>query len=202
MNEFFDGLTFFAILIWGFCFTTAALLLIVWLSMKIMTWVTDQRIRIDEHRSRMAMAEAELYRYQLDSGHVVVQPSQLHIPRAALMDTTESQFALAAAHLDAQRTHAPAPHTIHYAPQQTYQNDTPGASVVHPEALLPPPGDFWALFHSDKLPENGFLLGYNLEDNQPVTADWRKLYSALIGGQSGSGKSTLIRSILAQSALQ
>ena len=45
-------------------------------------------------------------------------------------------------------------------------------------------------------------MGYGLDDNQPVIADWRKLYSALIGGQSGSGKSTLVRCILAQAALQ
>jgi hypothetical protein len=46
------------------------------------------------------------------------------------------------------------------------------------------------------------LLGYSLDDGQPILADWRNLYSVLIGGQSGAGKSTLIRSILAQSALQ
>lgn len=45
-------------------------------------------------------------------------------------------------------------------------------------------------------------MGYGLDDGKPVTATWRQLYSALIGGLPGTGKSTLIRLILAQAALQ
>jgi hypothetical protein len=62
--------------------------------------------------------------------------------------------------------------------------------------------DFWQLYHAGKLPEHGFLMGFDPSTGAAITADWRQLYSALVGGSSGSGKSTLIRNILAQSALQ
>lgn len=58
------------------------------------------------------------------------------------------------------------------------------------------------LWKSHQLPSNGFLMGYDLDTNEPINADWKQLYSALLGGKSGAGKSTLIRSVLAQSALQ
>lgn len=74
------------------------------------------------------------------------------------------------------------------------------AVQVQPAQLTVAPQSFWELYQANKLPSHGFLMGY--EDGQEITADWKDLYSALVGGQSGSGKSTLIRSILAQSALQ
>jgi len=83
------------------------------------------------------------------------------------------------------------------------------------ERLLPPPVEteitvaapfapqtFWQLYQGRQLPSQGFLMGYSLEDRQPITAGWEDLYSTLVGGKSRMGKSTLIRSILAQSALQ
>lgn len=91
-------------------------------------------------------------------------------------------------------------HTFNYQPSQTL-NGADGQTMT--AAATATPGTFWQLYQSGALPERGFLMGYSLdEDGGAITADWRKLYSALIGGQSGSGKSTLIRGILAQSALQ
>jgi hypothetical protein len=93
------------------------------------------------------------------------------------------------------------PQTLTYAPHLRYNNDVQGAlAEATPPALAVK--DFWTLFTGGHLPEQGFLLGYSLDNGQPVLADWRNLYSVLVGGQSGAGKSTLIRNILAQSALQ
>lgn len=91
----------------------------------------------------------------------------------------------------------------HYQPQQENTYNGADGQAMTTAAAAVTPGTFWQLYQSGALPDNGFLMGYSLdEDGQEVTADWRKLYSALIGGQSNSGKSTLIRGILAQSALQ
>lgn len=60
---------------------------------------------------------------------------------------------------------------------------------------------FTELYKAKQLPSEGFLLGYD-SDNNPVVADWKKLYSTLIGGLSNTGKSTLVRSILTQASNQ
>lgn len=94
--------------------------------------------------------------------------------------------------------------TFHYSPEST-QTITGADGQTMAAAAVATPGTFWQLYQAGKLPGKGFLMGYSLDEDgegEEITADWRKLYSALIGGQSGSGKSTLIRSILAQSALQ
>lgn len=103
--------------------------------------------------------------------------------------------------LDAHTAKATAvPSHINYAPRFTGSGAE--AETLEQVAQAFQPETFWQLWQANKLPSQGFLMGFNLEDGEPVTADWGKLYSALIGGQSGSGKSTLIRSILAQSAIQ
>ena len=119
--------------------------------------------------------------------------------------TTEAAFQIAIAYIDAQRTHAPVPHTLSrtYAPhikndKFALVEDAPAQLEQH--ALVAQ--NFFELYQSDQLPKDKFLIGFDLEDEQPVIAGWNHLYSALIGGQSGSGKSTLIRNVLAQSALQ
>ena len=116
--------------------------------------------------------------------------------------TTQAAFQIALAYIDAQRTHAPTPTHLTYAPHIKGSD----AHQVEPAGLLEAPlfkvADFFQLYQSDQLPKDKFLLGYDLTDHQPVYVTWLQLYSALIGGQSGSGKSTLIRNILAQSALQ
>lgn len=92
--------------------------------------------------------------------------------------------------------------TFNYQPssQQTL-NGADGQTMA--AAATTEPGTFWQLYQAGQLPQRGFLMGYSLdEEGQEVTADWKELYSSLVGGKSGAGKSTLIRSILAQSALQ
>lgn len=88
----------------------------------------------------------------------------------------------------------------HYHNQPTVNGADPAALQMTVAANAPM--SFSQLYSAGQLPATGFLMGYDVATNEPVTADWKKLYSALIGGQSGSGKSTLIRSILAQAALQ
>lgn len=115
----------------------------------------------------------------------------------------EQALALLASYLLNGRPTPNVPHSISYAPHMAYRNDV-NAIDQNAHALAPTvqPSDFWQLYSAGALPTNGFLMGYDLQNGQAVTADWKQLYSALIGGASGSGKSTLIRSILAQSALQ
>lgn len=101
--------------------------------------------------------------------------------------------------LDIHHTKATAVPT-HYSPRHTNTDVEP--ETIEQIAATFQPESFWQLWQAGKLPSNGFLMGYSLEDGEQITATWQDLYSALVGGQSGSGKSTLIRSILAQSAVQ
>lgn len=151
-------------------------------------------------------AAIETARIRADAKLVVTTPGMIKMERAQLTLTIREQMQLALAQIEAGRTHAPVPSTLHYsvqyAPPALPDDARHGAHLVEPARLAAPPPDFWSLFNGGDLPRAGFLMGYDLQDGHAVTTDWRKLYSALIGGQSGSGKSTLVRSILAQSALQ
>lgn len=124
---------------------------------------------------------------------------RLPVPASLLRTPVGAQVALAqnVASFTSNLTH------YHNAPSWSNSSNLTGADGEAMASAIASPGTFWQLYQSGALPDNGFLMGYSLdEDGQEVTADWRKLYSALIGGQSGSGKSTLIRGVLAQSALQ
>lgn len=115
----------------------------------------------------------------------------------------EQVLALLASYLLNGRPMPNVPHSISYAPHMAYRNDVNGIGQDSPiVAPTVQPSDFWQLYSAGALPAHGFLMGYNLDDGKAITAEWKQLYSALIGGASGSGKSTLIRNILAQSALQ
>lgn len=107
------------------------------------------------------------------------------------------------AFIESQRTHAPVPHSLTYAPH--IKNDK-GLTVAEPAGLLEAPivqpKDFFQLYEAGSLPSNKLLIGFDMEDNTPVITSWDNLYSCLIGGLSGMGKSTLICNLLAQSALQ
>jgi hypothetical protein len=93
--------------------------------------------------------------------------------------------------------------TFNYSPQHSQTLNGADGQAMTTAIATNAPGTFWQLYQGGQLPRKGFLMGYTLDDNsEPITADWRDLYSALIGGKSGTGKSTLIRSILAQSAMQ
>ncbi|MEO8270349.1 MAG: type IV secretory system conjugative DNA transfer family protein [Aureliella sp.] len=120
--------------------------------------------------------------------------------------TTEMTLQLAHALIDAQRTHAPVPHTLSrtYAPHIKQEK----FAVVEDEpALLEAahvvPKDFLQLYQAGELPSNQLSLGFDMDaDMSQVNVGWESLYNCLIGGLSGMGKSTFIRSILAQSAMQ
>lgn len=202
----------FADMFWFLAFIVAPILVGIGLTVLLGRAALDlfRRYMLAQEDIRERQLETARKGYHIDL--VEMRADRGQVPRAMLDQPAlvEQQFALMAAHVDAQRTHAPVPHSLtyspSYAPHQAYRNDVQalGGDVSPTLTALsaPPPADFWTLYHQDKLPAQGFLMGYGLDNNQPVIADWRKLYSALVGGQSGSGKSTLIRCILAQAALQ
>lgn len=114
------------------------------------------------------------------------------------------QLHLISQEIDTRRPVQPVPQSLSYAPHFARVDaptkvDLDGES---PQLAVATNSNFWSLWTAGELPDNGFLMGHNLSDGAPVYADWKKLYSALIGGQSGSGKSTLIRNVLTQSAIQ
>jgi hypothetical protein len=175
--------TFILIVFVGFLFF--ALLIVVPVALiGAWAWRWWQRSRIDADRRAEFIAPDE-------HGRLPVPASLLRQPAFAnrAMDVHAASYMAGL-------------HTFNYAPQHSQTlNGADGQTMT--AAATATPGTFWQLYQSGALPDNGFLMGYSLdEDGEQVTADWRKLYSALIGGQSGSGKSTLIRGILAQSALQ
>lgn len=194
-------------------------IVLVWGVVALCGWLVRQR-----RKNAMHAAEVELVRAQADqvnaesqriraeavavatasnhSAQFVMGAGDIPFPVQALQqaEVVQSLLVLMAQRIDSQKTFAPVPSSLHWS----VKNDGSQAVAALPgpvSAVVAVPS-FSELWRGGQLPPNGFLLGYSLEDNSPVHADWRKLYSALIGGQSGSGKSTLIRNILAQSALQ
>ncbi len=162
-------------------------------------WYTSYRMEREIHEVALAKAQLDLALVQPDANGLLPVARQLLASGAV----TNQVLMLAAQHVANHAPVQPVPQTITYSPHIAYKNDVNATSQA--AAVLPAnvqPNDFWSLYSGGKLPSSGFLMGYNLEDGQPVLADWKQLYSALIGGQSGSGKSTLIRNVLAQSALQ
>jgi energy-coupling factor transporter ATP-binding protein EcfA2 len=129
----------------------------------------------------------------------------LPVPRSEVRSVgwMEERLALMERHIQTQMPVQNVPHT--YAPKfATDREQRFIERTDHP--LLPvttqPALDFYSLWNTGKLPFNKFLLGFRLDNNEPIYADWEMLYSSLVGGESGSGKSTLLRLILAQSILQ
>lgn len=169
-------------------------------------WIEIESNRIDMLAKR---ANVKIALDQNDLSTQVIRPDEtglLPVSRKMLDSgmTTEAALQIAMAYIEAQRTHAPVPHTLSrtYAPHIKQDK----VAVAEPLALLEAPEmtpkDFFQLYQAGELPGDKFLIGYDLEDGQPVFVTWFDLYSCLIGGKSGTGKSTLIRSILAQSAMQ
>lgn len=150
------------------------------------------------------MRQVELSRARLDL--LLVQPradGMLPVPRDLLAGGafTQQALMLAAQHIANQAPLQPVPHSISYAPHVLGKNDV-APMLLEDKAAMVPAKSFLELFNAGMLPPDKFLMGFDIADGQAVYANWKQLYSALIGGQSGSGKSTLIRSVLAQSALQ
>lgn len=199
-------------------FALVGLVLAIWLALRLVVWATERRQQLDfdraMHREEVQAATlenqkkaVELEKQKADIALVAVDPTRPMLDRAGLEAGGYSQamLLLAAKYLETLQPVQPVPTTLHYAPH--YARITEQTTAALPLPTVPqleakPAGDFWQLYTGGLLPDKGFLMGYSLEDGKPVTATWKDLYSALIGGQSGSGKSTLIRSVLAQSALQ
>lgn len=213
MNEFVDTFGYLSMLCLRGVGVLAGVLLAAWLVPKFARLIYELQQKQELHQVKLQAAavaleqqRAEVARYVLDHGVIRARPNELVIPREMLAETVAGQMRLVLAQIEAQRAPDAVPTTIHYAPHYA-RVDAPAAAAIEahddaPGVASVAPPDFWSLYHTGALPASGFLMGFDLDDRHPVTADWRKLYSALIGGQSGSGKSTLVRSILAQSALQ
>lgn len=169
-------------------------------------WIEIESNRIDMLAKRaqvkMALDESDLKTQVIQLDTNGLPPISRKMIDSGL--TTEAALQIARAYIESNRTYAPTPTHLTYAPH--IKQDKRFDVVEEEPGLLEAPifkvADFFQLYQSDQLPKNKLLMGYDLENEQPIEADWNSLYSALIGGYSGSGKSTLIRGILAQSALQ
>lgn len=169
-------------------------------------WIEIESNRIDMLAKRASVKMA-LDESDLKTQVVALDKNGLPPISRKMLDsgmTTEAALQIAMAYIDAQRTHAPVPHTLSrtYAPHIKQDK----LAVAEPAALLESPAmipsDFFQLYEAGSLPSNKLLIGFDMDDGQPVNVGWSSLYSCLIGGLSGMGKSTLIRNLLAQSALQ
>lgn len=166
---------------------------------------------LDVEAKRANVQEAWAKAHEATENVMLVAPSNngaLPISRKLLESgqIVDAQLTLVAQDIDTRKPVQPQPNvpsSIHYAPHYARIIEAPDGNTTQtldePQAQV---ADFWSLYNAGQLPNKGFLMGYDLENGQPVTADWKQLYSALVGGMSGSGKSTLIRCVLAQSALQ
>lgn len=91
-----------------------------------------------------------------------------------------------------------------YSPHLVYQNDVDIDGESVPDQLSDSEwkvASFGELLTKGYLGGGQFLLGYNLADGKPISADWRGLYSGGVAGQQGSGKTSTVRSLLCQSLL-
>lgn len=173
----------------------------------------EKRIGLNRSEVKRAKAEAHLLWAQArraeEDIELVPATATGHLPvsRRLLNDGSmvAQQLSLIAQDIATRTPVQPVPATVHYAPHFARVDaptkvDLDGDNQPEPQPVKTP--NFWELWTAGELPDNGFLMGHNLADGSPVYADWKKLYSALIGGTSGSGKSTLIRNVLTQSAIQ
>lgn len=210
INDVLDIALFLGVL----CLIPVALLIVGALGWGVMAGVRSGRAaRLAEQQTKQTMAiEAaravvEIERAKLDLALVQPVNGVLPMPRALLESgvMAEGVLHLAMQHVLNGRPLQPVPQTLTYSPH--YSNKQDLASLNQPEAAQlalasTSTKDFWQLWQDGSMPNDKFLMGYDMETGKPIHAGWKALYSALIGGQSGSGKSTLIRNILAQSALQ
>lgn len=157
-------------------------------------------VRLDYERRQIDNQTARANGKLVTQNQQAMVMSRAHVEAGALYS---QQFQVLLADIDSRRLPQPVPSSLHYAPK--YPNRIEQSQMPQIEEKPTPAvevRDIWQLWTAGMLPDAGFLMGYNLEDTQPVVADWEQLYSALVGGMSGSGKSTLIRNVLIQSALQ
>lgn len=148
-------------------------------------------VQVAQYQAQVAQADVALVRPDLVNG-------LLPVPRARLLEMTP---AILQVHHEFHSAKRNVPNSLHWSDHRPAMLPAPVEDVDPPMASIPE-RDIWQLWTAGLLPDNGFLMGHDLETGEPVLADWLQLYSALVGGMSGSGKSTLIRSVLIQSALQ
>ncbi len=161
------------------------------LEMQIKTVTVKQSLRLEDKRSDL----------------VAIENGFMPVAFNAIVDGRYDTAALQlnAARIEGLAPVANVPHTMTFAPHYSAKGGDAGKMPVIAEAAavsIANTMDFQQLFEGGNLPKKGFLVGFDTNSNEPVIANWKSLYSALIGGQSGSGKSTLIRSLLAQAAIQ
>lgn len=188
-----------------------------WLLLRTFVWVLERRSEmLFSAQMRREEIEAaaldnqrkatEIEKQRSDLALVMLDPTRPALARSAVQTGQHdaAMLMLAARYLETLQPVQPVPATLHYAPHYGGKATTDAPQVEMKDLIQLPEAkrDFWQLYQAGLLPNKGFLMGYDLENSQPVTATWKDLYSGLIGGQSGSGKSTLIRTLLVQSALQ
>jgi len=178
--------------------TTAIALLIMVIGAYILYVEIFRHWNLTKIEIAVALSEAEIIRPDMRG--------LLPVTRQNIANNEQSALVLAANYLDTLKPVANVPHTMTFAPHYSSKGgeihgDAQGIAQIAAESAFSAP-DFHQLYEDGSLPNKGFLVGFDTTENKPVIADWRELYSALIGGKPGSGKSTLIRSLLAQAALQ
>lgn len=171
----------------------------------VMAYIAKQWIGVEVERATAQKAWAEAHEASENVSLVSAKNGNLPVSRKLLEsgNIIGAQLTLMAQDIDTRKPVQPVPSSVHYAPHFARIIEQPTGETT--QTLDEPPApvaDFWSLYSAGKLPNNGFLMGYNMDSGEPVVANWLQLYSALVGGASGSGKSTMIRNILAQSALQ
>jgi len=177
--------------------TTAIALLIMVIGAYILYVEIFRHWNLTKIEIAVALSEAEIIRPDVRG--------LLPVTRQNIANNEQSALLLAANYLDTLKPVANVPHTMTFAPHYSSKGGEVGKMPEIAEAAtvsMSNTMDFQQLFEGGRLPTKGFLVGFDMGNNEPVVANWKNLYSALIGGQSGSGKSTLIRSLLAQAAMQ
>lgn len=167
--------------------------------------INERWLDVEAKRAAVQEAWAKATEASENVALVVAKNGNLPVSRKLLEsgNIIHEQLTLMAQDIDTRKPVNPVPSSVHYAPHFARIIEQPTGETT--QTLDEPPApvaDFWSLYSAGKLPNNGFLMGYNMDNGEPIVANWLQLYSALVGGASGSGKSTMIRNILAQSAIQ
>ena len=140
---------------------------------------------------------------------MLVQPQNGQYPVARqLLESgvlTPKLLQLSMAHIMANPSHPWPSQSTQNQPQSQPKSenfsDLADSQMIDAESQAFTMPTFLQLWQQNSLPKEGFLLGFD-EENEPVCADWIDLYSCIINGQSRSGKSTMLRFILSQAVIQ
>lgn len=190
--DFFEmaGYVLWMLIILGMVATGCALIAhpLLWIARRIR--LVQLEVQTAQAQAQAAQADVSLVRPDLING-------LLPVPRAQM---AEMAGYILQVHHEFHASKRNVPNSLHWSDKRPAMLPAPVEEIEPPLSI--PERDIWQLWTAGLLPDNGFLMGHNLDTGEQVFADWLQLYSALVGGMSGSGKSTLIRSVLIQSALQ